>query len=74
MNRQKIVVAGLVAGLVLNVLDFITYSYITGGALKQALDGVNPSLSVAMALPPHWRHAGLALWSLHTTKSISSTR
>lgn len=49
MNRQKIVVAGLVAGLVLNVLDFITYSYITAGALKQAMDAVNPSLSVAMA-------------------------
>ncbi len=49
MNRQKIVVAGLVAGLVLNVLDFVIYSYITGGALKQALDAVNPLLSANLA-------------------------
>jgi hypothetical protein len=49
MNRQKIVVAGLVAGLVLNVLDFVTYTYVTGGMLKEAMDAVNPSLSMAMA-------------------------
>ena len=49
MNRQKIVVAGLVAGLVLNVLDFVTYSYIVGAQLASAMDAVNPSLSAAMS-------------------------
>jgi hypothetical protein len=52
MNRQKIVVAGLAAGLVLNVLDFVIFNYLTGGALKAALDAVNPSLSAAMASSP----------------------
>ncbi len=49
MNRQKIVIAGLVAGLVLNVLDFISYSYIVGAKLAAAMDAVNPSLSAAMS-------------------------
>jgi hypothetical protein len=48
MNRVKIVIAGLVAGLVLNVLDFVSYSYVVGGAMKRALDVVNPSLMAAM--------------------------
>ena len=51
MNRQKIVVAGLVAGLVLNVLDFITNTYVVGGALTQAMNAVNPSLMTAMSTP-----------------------
>lgn len=49
MNRQKIVVAGLVAGLVLNALDFVTYSYIVGAKLASSMDAVNPSLSAAMS-------------------------
>ncbi len=49
MNRQKIVVAGLVAGLVLNVLDFVSYSYIVGTQLASAMDAVNPSLTAAMS-------------------------
>ncbi len=49
MNRQKIVIAGLVAGLVLNVLDFVSYSYIVGAQLASAMDAVNPSLSAAMS-------------------------
>ncbi len=49
MNRRKIVIAGLVAGLVLNVLDFVSYRHIVGGSLKQAMDAVNPSLTVAMS-------------------------
>jgi len=48
MNRQKIVLGGLAAGLVLNLLDFITSSYIMGGAMAHAFNAVNPSLVAAM--------------------------
>ena len=60
MNRQKIVVAGLVAGLVLNVLDFVTYWYVVGDALKAAMDAVNPSLSAAM-LSTHAMVTGIVM-------------
>ncbi|HUX32382.1 MAG TPA: hypothetical protein VMV51_00810 [Gemmatimonadaceae bacterium] len=49
MNRQKIVIAGLVAGLVLNVIDFVSYRYLLGAHMARALDAVNPALNAAMS-------------------------
>lgn len=49
MNRQKIVIAGLVAGLVLNLIDFVSYTYLLGAHMARALDAVNPALNAAMS-------------------------
>lgn len=48
INTGKVVTAGLTAGLVLNVIDFVSNTFILGNRMKAELDAVNQSLWNAM--------------------------
>lgn len=48
INTGKVLTAGLAAGLVLNVIDFVSNTFILGNRMKAELDAVNPSLWMAM--------------------------
>lgn len=48
MNTGKIVVGGLVAGLVLNVIDYVINTFILADQMKAAMDALNPALSANM--------------------------
>lgn len=48
MNTKSVVTSGLAAGLVLNVIDFVSNTFILGERMKMELDAVNPSLWTAM--------------------------
>jgi hypothetical protein len=52
MNTSKIVVGGLVTGLVLNVLDFVVNMFIVGERFKPDWDAINPNLWAKMSAPP----------------------
>jgi uncharacterized membrane protein len=51
INTGKVVTAGLAAGLVLNVIDFVANTFILGNRMKAELDAVNPQLWSAMNDP-----------------------
>jgi len=44
INTSKVVVGGLVAGVVLNVIDFISNTFIVGERFKPDWDAINPQL------------------------------
>jgi len=44
INTGKVVVAGLAAGLVMNVIDFVSNMFIFGDRMKADLDAINPQL------------------------------
>jgi len=44
INTGKVVVAGLAAGLVMNVIDFASNALIFGERMKASLDALNPQL------------------------------
>ena len=48
MNTKKVLLGGLVAGVVMNVIDFITYSYIVGDRMKAESDAFKPGLADQM--------------------------
>src|SRR3954469_8284157 len=48
MNIKKVVIGGVVAGIVLNVVDFISYSFILGAKMKAETDAFKPGLSEQM--------------------------
>ena len=48
MNTQKVIVGGLAAGVVTNVIDFIANGFILQGTFKAAMDKLNPALSANM--------------------------
>lgn len=48
INTQKVIVGGLAAGVVLNVIDFITNTYILGDRMKAEMDAVAPGLADKM--------------------------
>lgn len=51
MNTKSVVTSGLAAGLVLNIIDFVSNTFIMGERMKMELDAVNPSLWTAMNAP-----------------------
>lgn len=48
VNTKKVVIGGLVAGLVMNVIDFIANMWVLPSGIKSDLDHVNPMLWAAM--------------------------
>lgn len=51
MNVKGVVKAGFAAGLVLNVIDFLSNTFVVGGGMQAELSAVNPSLWIAMTDP-----------------------
>jgi len=49
INTQKVLVGGIAAGVVLNVIDIIANNYILGPQMKAASDAFKPGLSDQMA-------------------------
>ncbi len=52
INTGKVVVGGLVAGVVLNVIDFISNMFIIGERFKPDWDAINPNLWPNMMATP----------------------
>lgn len=48
INTGKVVIGGLAAGVVMNVIDFVTNMYILGDRMKADLERVNPMLWASM--------------------------
>jgi hypothetical protein len=48
MNTQKVLIGGLVAGVVMNAIDFVTNMYIVGDRMKAEADAFKPGLSDQM--------------------------
>ncbi|HTD84322.1 MAG TPA: hypothetical protein VK648_11075 [Gemmatimonadaceae bacterium] len=48
MNTNKVVVGGLVAGLILNAVDFATHTFILGARIKADTDAFKPGLAEQM--------------------------
>ncbi len=48
MNTKKVVVGGLVAGLILNAVDFATHTFILGARIKADTDAFKPGLAEQM--------------------------
>jgi len=48
INTSKVLAGGLAAGVVLNVIDFVTYTYIVADRRKAETDAFKPGLSAAM--------------------------
>jgi hypothetical protein len=48
INTQKVIVGGLAAGVVLNVIDFVTNMYILGDRMRAESDAFKPGLSEMM--------------------------
>lgn len=44
INTQKVIVGGLAAGLVMNVIDFVSNMFILQNRMKTELEAVNPML------------------------------
>jgi len=45
MNTQKVIFGGLAAGVVLNVIDFITNTYILGDRMRAEMEAVAPGVA-----------------------------
>lgn len=48
MNTQKVLVGGLAAGLVMNIIDFVTNTFILGDRMKAEMDVVAPGMADRM--------------------------
>ncbi|MFL5609297.1 MAG: hypothetical protein ACJ77T_14355 [Gemmatimonadaceae bacterium] len=48
MNTKKVVIGGLVAGVVLNVIDFVANTFILGARMKAESDAFKPGISDQM--------------------------
>jgi len=48
MNTKKVVVGGLLAGVILNAVDFATNTFILGARMKAETDAFKPGLSEQM--------------------------
>ena len=49
MNTKKIIVGGLAAGVVLNIIDYLTYGVLFADRMKSEMDAFKPGLSDMMA-------------------------
>ena len=48
INTQKVLIGGVAAGVVMNVIDFVTNTYILGARMKAESDAFKPGLSDQM--------------------------
>jgi len=48
INTQKVVLGGIAAGVVMNIIDFISYSFILGARMKAESDAFKPGMSDSM--------------------------
>ena len=48
MNIKKVVIGGIVAGIVINVIDFISNTYILGARMKAESDAFKPGMADQM--------------------------
>src|SRR5437016_9561106 len=48
INTKKVLLGGIAAGVVLNVIDFVTNTYILAAQMKAAADAFKPGLSDRM--------------------------
>ena len=48
MNIKKVVIGGIVAGIVINVIDFISNTYILGARMKAETDAFKPGMADQM--------------------------
>jgi hypothetical protein len=48
INTQKVLIGGIVAGVVINAIDFITNTYILGARMKVETDAFKPGLADQM--------------------------
>jgi hypothetical protein len=48
INTQKVLIGGLVAGVVMNAIDFVTNTYILGARMKAESDAFKPGLADQM--------------------------
>jgi hypothetical protein len=48
MNIKKVVIGGIVAGIVMNVIDFVVNTYILGARMKLEADAFKPGMSDQM--------------------------
>lgn len=51
INMKSVVRAGLAAGVVLNVIDFLSNTFVLGNGMQAELSAINPSLWIAMTDP-----------------------
>jgi hypothetical protein len=51
INTKGVMTAGLVAGVVLNVIDFLSNTFVLGKGMQAELTAINPSLWLAMTDP-----------------------
>lgn len=58
MNTKKVIVGGLVAGVVLNILDFVMNGMVFGESMKAEMNAFKPGLGDAMASPDTATMAG----------------
>ena len=49
INTTKVLIGGFAAGVVMNVIDFVSYSYILGARMKAESDAFKPGMSDQMA-------------------------
>ena len=48
INTQKVLIGGIAAGVVMNIIDFVTHTYILSAQMKAASDAFKPGLSDQM--------------------------
>ena len=48
INTKKVLVGGLVAGVIINIIDFVANTYILGARMKAESDAFKPGMSDAM--------------------------
>src|SRR5512132_191396 len=48
INTNKVVIGGIAAGVVMNIIDFVTHTYILGSRMKAETDAFKPGLSDQM--------------------------
>ena len=48
INTKKVLVGGLVAGVIINIIDFVANTYILGARVKAESDAFKPGMSDAM--------------------------
>jgi len=48
INTKKVLLGGLVAGVIINIVDFVSNAYILGARMKAETDAFKPGLSDAM--------------------------
>jgi hypothetical protein len=49
INTQKLVIGGLVAGFVLCVVNYLTYTFVLGTQMTEAMAAISPTLPTLMA-------------------------